>query len=117
MTVLEDSLKPKLCPTLCDPIDGSPPGSPIPGIFQARVVEWGAIAPPLAAVLAGRRQGLRCGKMSGSRAEAEQKGCVAPSGLADETPASSAELFLVFACWLRASAPVESGSIRWNLLR
>ena len=32
------------CPTLCDPVDGSPPGSPIPGIFQARVLEWGAIA-------------------------------------------------------------------------
>ena len=32
------------CPTLCDPIDSSPPGSPIPGILQARVVEWGAIA-------------------------------------------------------------------------
>ena len=33
-----------LCPTLCGPIDGSPPGSPIPGIFQARVLDWGAIA-------------------------------------------------------------------------
>ena len=32
------------CPTLCDPIDGSPPGSPIPGILQAGVLEWGAIA-------------------------------------------------------------------------
>ena len=32
------------CPTLCDPIDGSPPGSAVPGIFQARVLEWGAIA-------------------------------------------------------------------------
>ena len=32
------------CPTLCDPIDGSPPGSPVPGIFPARVLEWGAIA-------------------------------------------------------------------------
>ena len=32
------------CPTLCDPIDGSPPGSPIPAILQARVLEWGAIA-------------------------------------------------------------------------
>ena len=32
------------CPTLCDPINGSPPGSPIPGILQARVLEWGAIA-------------------------------------------------------------------------
>ena len=32
------------CPTLCDPIDGSPPGSSIHGIFQARVLESGAIA-------------------------------------------------------------------------
>ena len=32
------------CPTLCDPIDGSPPGFSVRGIFQARVLEWGAIA-------------------------------------------------------------------------
>ena len=32
------------CPTLCDPTDGSPPGSPVPGIFQAKTLEWGAIA-------------------------------------------------------------------------
>ena len=32
------------CPTLCDPIDGSPPGFPVPGILQARVLEWGANA-------------------------------------------------------------------------
>ena len=32
------------CPTPCDPIDGSPPGSSVNGIFQARVQEWGAIA-------------------------------------------------------------------------
>ena len=32
------------CQTLCDPIDGSPPGSPVPGILQARTLEWGAIA-------------------------------------------------------------------------
>ena len=32
------------CPTLCDPIDGSPPGSSVHGIFQARVLEWSAIA-------------------------------------------------------------------------
>ena len=31
------------CPTLCDPIDGSLPGSPVPGILQARIVEWVAI--------------------------------------------------------------------------
>ena len=34
----------QLYPTLCDPIDGSPPGSPIPGILQARILEWVAIS-------------------------------------------------------------------------
>ena len=37
-----ESLQP--CPTLCDPTDGSPPGSPIPGILQARTLEWVAIS-------------------------------------------------------------------------
>ena len=32
------------CPTLCDPRDGSPPGFPIPGILQARILEWVAIS-------------------------------------------------------------------------
>ena len=32
------------CLTLCDPTDGSPPGSPVPGILQARTLEWVAIA-------------------------------------------------------------------------
>ena len=32
------------CPTLCDPIDGSPPGSLVPGILQARTLEWAAIS-------------------------------------------------------------------------
>ena len=32
------------CPTLCDPIDNSPPGSPVPGILQARTLEWVAIS-------------------------------------------------------------------------
>ena len=32
------------CPTLCDPTDGSPPGSSIPGILQARTLEWVAIS-------------------------------------------------------------------------
>ena len=32
------------CPTLCDPVDGSPPGSPVPGILQARTLEWVAIS-------------------------------------------------------------------------
>ena len=34
----------QLCPTLCDPIDGSPPGSPILGILQAGTLEWVAIS-------------------------------------------------------------------------
>ena len=32
------------CPTLCDPTDSSPPGSPVPGILQARTLEWVAIS-------------------------------------------------------------------------
>ena len=34
----------QLCPTLCNPRDGSPPGSPVPGILQARTLEWVAIS-------------------------------------------------------------------------
>ena len=34
----------QLCPTLCDPIDGRPPGSPVPGILQARTLDWIAIS-------------------------------------------------------------------------
>ena len=32
------------CPTLCHPVDGSPPGSPVPGILQARTLDWIAIS-------------------------------------------------------------------------
>ena len=32
------------CPTLCDPVDGSPPGSPVPGILQTRTLEWVAMS-------------------------------------------------------------------------
>ena len=32
------------CPTLCDPVDGNPPASAVPGIFRTRVLEWVAIA-------------------------------------------------------------------------
>ena len=35
---------PQSCPTLCDPIDGSPPGSPVPGALQARTLDWVAIS-------------------------------------------------------------------------
>ena len=32
------------CPTLCDPVDSSPPGSPVPGVLQAKTLEWVAIS-------------------------------------------------------------------------
>ena len=38
------SEKHQSCPTLCDPIDSSPPGSPVPGILQSRTLEWVAIS-------------------------------------------------------------------------
>ena len=47
LTCLAAAASPKSlqsCPTLCDPTDGSPSGSPVPGILQARVLEWVAIA-------------------------------------------------------------------------
>ena len=44
MKVKSESEVAQSCPTLSDPLDGSPPGSPIHGIFQARGLEWGAIA-------------------------------------------------------------------------
>ena len=44
MKVKSESEVAQSCPTLCDPMDCSPPGSPVHGIFQARVLEWGAIA-------------------------------------------------------------------------
>ena len=34
----------QLCPTLCDPIEGSPPGPPVPGILQARTLQWVTIS-------------------------------------------------------------------------
>ena len=44
MKVKSESEVTQLCPTLSDPMDCSPPGSSVYGIFQARVLEWGAIA-------------------------------------------------------------------------
>ena len=43
MKVKSESEVAQLCSTLSNPMDCSPPGSPVPGIFQARVLEWGAI--------------------------------------------------------------------------
>ena len=45
MTAAADAAKSlQLCPTLYHPIDSSPPGSPIPGILQSRILEWVAIS-------------------------------------------------------------------------
>ena len=44
MKVKSESKVAQSCPTLCDPMDCSLPGSSVHGIFQARVLEWGAIA-------------------------------------------------------------------------
>ena len=44
MKVKNESKVTQLCPIVSDLMDGSPPGSPVHGIFQARVLEWGAIA-------------------------------------------------------------------------
>ena len=44
MNEVSESEVAQLCPTLSDPMDCSPPGSSVHGIFQARVLEWGAIA-------------------------------------------------------------------------
>ena len=42
--VLFAAKSPESCPTLCNPLDGSPPGSSVPGILQERILEWVAIA-------------------------------------------------------------------------
>ena len=44
MNMKRESEVAQSCPTLCDSIDGSPPGSAVPGILQARILEWGTIA-------------------------------------------------------------------------
>ena len=59
------------CPTLCNPIDGSPPGSPVPGILQAKTLEWVAIPAPQRASLAAEPPGTPpCLLSSGSWREA-----------------------------------------------
>ena len=51
------------CPTLCNPIDGSPPGSPVPGILQARTLEWVAISfSKLLLLVSGKPKGDQPGR-------------------------------------------------------
>ena len=52
------------CLTLCDPIDGSPPGSPVPGILQARTLEWVAISFQCMTVKSGREVAQLCPTLS-----------------------------------------------------
>ena len=61
MKVKSESEVAQSCPTLSDPMDYSPPGSSIHGIFQARVLEWGAIAfyLPLPELLRGTKQATK----------------------------------------------------------
>ena len=54
---------PQSCLTLCNPIDGSPPGSPIPGILQARTLEWVAISTSCQSMFDARYWMLGAGAM------------------------------------------------------
>ena len=65
------------CPTLCDPIDGSPPGSSIPGILQARTLEWVAISFSNAWKWKGKVKSLSCVRL-----------CVTPWTAAHQAPPS-----------------------------
>ena len=56
----------QLCPTLCEPIDGSPPGSPVPGILQARTLEWVATQSSGSSLL--RESGGHVGHQTGDKA-------------------------------------------------
>ena len=51
------------CPTLCDPIDSSPPGSPVPGILQARTLEWVALSISKAWKLKVKVKSLSCARL------------------------------------------------------
>ena len=63
------------CPTLCDPTDGSPPGSSVPGILQARILEWVAISSPMRACMLSRFSRVRL--------------CATPQTAAHQAPLSS----------------------------
>ena len=94
----------QLCPTLCDPIDGSPPGSAVPGILQARTLEWVA--------------------MSFSNAwkwkvKVKSLSCVRPS-VTPWTAAYQAPLFMGFArqeYWSGVPLPSLEHSNTWYIMR
>ena len=59
------------CLTLCDPIDGSPPGSPVTGILQARTLEWGA-SPVLPCMQVKNKKGKEGGQEDTRKKTSEQ---------------------------------------------
>ena len=63
----------QLCPTLCDPIDSSPPGSPVPGILQARPLEWVAISFSSAQKWKVKVKSLSCVRLFVIKASAHQR--------------------------------------------
>ena len=71
------------CPTLCDPIDGSPPGSSIHGIFQAKVLEWAAIA----AAKSPESCPTLCDPIDGSPLETTDAGLFCSCSVAKSRPA------------------------------
>ena len=72
MKVKSESEVAQLCPTLRDPMDCSPPGSSVHGIFQARVLEWGAIAFSVCMYIRHKFHFL---KLNGWQSEFENKKC------------------------------------------
>ena len=67
------------CPTLCDPIDGSPPDSPIPGILQARTLEWVPLPSPTIYLLEGSKSKI-LGTANTDRGVEQQELWVIPGG-------------------------------------
>ena len=72
-------LKHQSCPTLCDPIDGSPPDSPIPGILQARTLEWVPLPSPTIYLLEGSKSKI-LGTANTDRGVEQQELWVIPGG-------------------------------------
>ena len=89
------------CPTLCDPIDGSPPGSPIPGILQARTLEWGAISEYKVVIVASP--------------SASFKSFREKAGLGAEPPVKFVKLFYPQNEKNRRPKAARKGSRRWDV--
>ena len=77
------------CPTLCDPIDGSPLGSPITGILQARILEWVAIS---------LAEAGPCQKRASSRFEAGTSGLLSISDSDSRVPAELVHFHCIIIC-------------------